>query len=179
MRVGIGYDIHPLAPNRPLRLGGVEIPSPLGLLGHSDGDALLHAVCDALLGAAALGDIGELFSDADPAWAGADSAHLLAAALDKVRAAGFTLVNLDATIIAQQPRLTRHKAAIRQRLAQLLGLDPARVSVKAKSNNGLDAAGEGRAIAAHAAVLLEEKGRSRTRTTTRTRTISRKTRRHE
>jgi 2-C-methyl-D-erythritol 2,4-cyclodiphosphate synthase len=172
MRIGLGYDIHRLVRDRPLRLGGVAIPSPLGLLGHSDADALLHAVCDALLGAAALGDIGEHFPDADPAWLGADSARLLAATLDKVRAAGFAPVNLDATVVAQKPRLTPHKAAIRQRLAELLGLDPAAVSVKAKSNDGLDAVGEGRAIAAYAVVLLEEKRRPRTRT----RTIARKTR---
>ncbi len=156
MRTGIGYDIHPLAPGRPLRLGGTEIPSPVGPLGHSDGDALLHAICDALLGAAALGDIGEHFPDTDPAWRGADSARLLAETLHKVAAAGLRPVNLDATIIAQQPRLASHKAAIRQRVAGLLGLDHARVSIKAKSNNGLDAVGQGRAIAAVAIVLLEE-----------------------
>lgn len=156
MRIGLGYDIHPLARNRPLRLGGVEIPSTLGLLGHSDGDVLLHAVCDALLGAAALGDVGELFPDTDPALRGADSAQLLASALERVKAAGFAPVNLDATVLAQQPRLAPHKAAIRQRLAQLLGLDPARVSVKAKTNNGLDAVGQGQAIAAYAVVLLKE-----------------------
>jgi len=155
MRVGLGYDIHPLAPGRPLRLGGVDIPSPIGLLGHSDGDALLHAVCDALLGAAALGDIGEHFPDTDPAFEGADSARLLASVLEKVRAAGFAPVNLDATVVAHQPRLGPHKAAIRQRLAALLDLGLDRVNVKAKTNNGLDAVGEGRAIAAHAVVLIE------------------------
>ncbi len=156
MRIGLGYDIHRLAPGRPLRLGGLDIPSPAGLLGHSDGDALLHAICDALLGAAALGDIGEHFPDTDPALRGADSARLLTATLDKVRAAGFQLVNLDATVIAQQPRLDPHKPAIRHRLAQLLALDPSLVSVKAKSNNGLDAVGQGHAIAAYAVVLLKE-----------------------
>jgi len=155
MRVGLGYDIHRLVPGRPLRLGGVEIPSPVGLLGHSDGDALLHAVCDALLGAAALGDLGDHFPDTDPALQGADSARLLATVLAKVAAAGYRPVNLDATVVAQQPRLGPHKAAIRQRLAELLGLDPSRVSLKAKSNNGLDAVGQGLAIAAHAAVLIE------------------------
>ena len=155
MRVGIGYDIHRLAPDRPLRLGGVDIPSPLGLLGHSDGDVLLHAICDALLGAAALGDIGEHFPDDDPLYRGIDSARLLAATLDRVHAAGVTLINLDANVIAQQPRLAPHRPAIRQRLAQLLGLDLSRVSVKARSNEGLDAIGLGRAIAAHAVVLLD------------------------
>ncbi len=156
MRVGLGYDIHPLAPGRPLRLGGVDIPSPLGLVGHSDGDVLLHAVCDALLGAAALGDIGEHFPDTDPTWRGADSARLLAETLGKVAAAGLRPANLDATVIAQEPRLSPHKPAIRQRIAELLALDSGRVSVKAKSNNGLDAVGQGRAIAAFAVVLLEE-----------------------
>jgi len=156
MRVGLGYDIHRLVRDRPLRLGGVDIPSPLGLLGHSDGDVLLHAVCDALLGAAALGDIGEHFPDTDPAFRGAHSSRLLAATLDKVRAAGYQPVNLDATVVAQQPRLGPHKAAIRQRLAELLGLDPSLVSIKAKTNEGLDAVGQGQAIAAHAVVLLKE-----------------------
>lgn len=155
MRVGLGYDIHRLVPARPLRLGGVEIPAPLGLLGHSDGDALLHAVCDALLGAAALGDIGDHFPDTDPALRGADSARLLAATLAKVAAAGYLPVNLDATVVAQQPSLGPHKPAIRQRLAQLLGLDPSLVNLKAKSNNGLDAVGQGLAIAAYAVVLIE------------------------
>ncbi|MBM4030308.1 MAG: 2-C-methyl-D-erythritol 2,4-cyclodiphosphate synthase [Planctomycetes bacterium] len=179
MRVGLGYDIHRLVPDRPLRLGGVAIPSPVGLTGHSDGDALLHAICDALLGAAALGDIGDHFPDTDPALAGADSARILAETLDKVRAAGFHLVNLDTTVLAQQPRLGPHKAAIRQRIAQLLGLDPGRVSVKAKSNNALDAVGQGLAIAAHAVVLVEKKRGARTRTTRRTRTIVQRTRSRE
>jgi len=156
VRVGLGYDIHPLVPDRPLRLGGVEIPWPRGLLGHSDGDALLHAVCDALLGAAALGDLGEYFPDTDPACRGADSSRLLAAVLDKVRAAGFAPVNLDVNIIAQQPRLAPHRDAIRRRVAELLGLDPTRVNIKARTNEGLDSVGEGRAIAVQAVVLLEE-----------------------
>jgi len=156
MRVGLGYDIHRLAPGRPLRLGGVEVPSPLGLVGHSDGDVLLHAVCDALLGAAALGDIGEHFPDTDPAYKDIDSAQLLAATLEKVRAAGFVPVNLDANIVAQRPRLQPHKDAIRVRLAELLSLDPSRASIKARSNEGLDAVGRGEAIAAQAVVLLAE-----------------------
>jgi 2-C-methyl-D-erythritol 2,4-cyclodiphosphate synthase len=157
MRIGIGYDIHRLVPDRPLRLGGVEIPSPRGLLGHSDGDALLHALCDALLGAAGLGDIGDHFPDTDPATRGIDSARLLAIVLERVRAAGFAVHNVDTNIIAQQPRLGPHKEAIRRRLAELLALDPARVSVKAKTNEGLDAVGRGEAIAAQAVVLLEER----------------------
>lgn len=156
MRVGLGYDIHRLVPDRPLRLGGVEIPHPLGLLGHSDGDALLHAVCDALLGAAGLGDIGEHFPDSDPALRGADSARLLAHTLEKVRAAGFAPANLDATIVAEQPRLGPHKPAIRRRLAELLAIPIASVNVKAKTNEGLDALGQGLAIAAIAIVLIQE-----------------------
>jgi 2-C-methyl-D-erythritol 2,4-cyclodiphosphate synthase len=155
MRVGLGYDIHRLVRDRPLRLGGVEIPSPLGLLGHSDGDVLLHAITDALLGAAALGDIGEHFPDTDPALQGADSARLLALIVEKVRAAGFAPVNLDATIVTQKPRLGPHKPAIRARVAELLSLDTARVNIKAKTNEGLDAVGQGLAIAAHAVVLIE------------------------
>jgi 2-C-methyl-D-erythritol 2,4-cyclodiphosphate synthase len=156
MRIGLGYDIHRLVPNRPLRLGGIEIPSPVGLLGHSDGDVLLHAICDALLGAAALGDLGEHFPDTDPALRGIDSARLVAATLEKVRAAGFRPGNLDANIIAQQPRLMPHKPAIRRRVAELLGLDPCCVSIKAKTAEGLDAIGQGQAIAAQAVVLLDE-----------------------
>jgi len=157
MRVGLGYDIHRLVADRPLRLGGVDIPSPVGLLGHSDGDVVLHAVCDALLGAAALGDIGDHFPDTDPAYRGIDSARLLEATLAKIQAAGFRPVNLDANILAQQPRLAPHKAAMRERLAKLLGLDPSRVSIKARTAEGLGAIGEGQAIAAQVAVLVDEK----------------------
>ncbi|MFW6164122.1 MAG: 2-C-methyl-D-erythritol 2,4-cyclodiphosphate synthase [Planctomycetota bacterium] len=157
MRVGIGYDIHRLVAGRPLRLGGVDVPSPLGLLGHSDGDVLLHAVADALLGAAALGDIGEHFPDADPAYQDADSAELLTAALEQVREAGYEPVNLDANVLAERPRLGRHKAMMRERVAALLGLPPERVSIKARSHEGLDAVGRGRAIAAQAVVLIEER----------------------
>ncbi len=159
MRIGIGYDIHRLVPDRPLRLGGVAIPFELGLLGHSDGDVLLHAVCDALLGAAGLGDIGEQFPDTEPAYQDADSAMLLAATIKKVRAAGFAPVNVDANVIAEQPRLAPHKPAIRQRVAEILGLDPARVSIKARTHEGLDAVGRGEAIAAQAIVLLDDAGR--------------------
>jgi len=156
MRVGIGYDIHRLVPDRPLRLGGVDVPAPVGLLAHSDGDVLLHAICDALLGAAALGEIGELFPDSDPAYKDIDSTRLLSATIEKVRAAGYTLGNLDANILAERPRLATHKAAIRQRLAQLLALAPSRVNIKVRSNEELDAVGRGEAIAAQAVVLLHE-----------------------
>ena len=157
MRIGIGYDIHRLVEGRPLRLGGVDVPSAFGLLGHSDGDALLHAICDALLGAAGLGDIGEHFPDSDPAYGDADSAELLAACVAKVRAAGFKPVNLDANVLAERPRLARYKAAMRQRVADLLGIAPARVSIKARTHEGLDAVGRGDAIAAQAVVLLRDR----------------------
>jgi len=156
MRAGLGYDIHRLVPGRPLRLGGVVLPFHAGLLGHSDGDVLLHAACDALLGAAALGDIGDHFPDTDPAYRDADSARLLAQTLAKLEAAGYRPVNLDATVVAQQPRLGPHKDAIRNRMAHLLGLDPALVSIKAKTNEGLDAVGTGQAIAAYAVALIEK-----------------------
>ena len=161
MRVGIGYDIHRLAPGRSLRLGGVDVPSPLGSVGHSDGDVLIHAICDALLGAAGLGDIGDHFPDDDPATRGIDSTRLLRATLDKVHRAGFAVANIDANVIAQQPRLAPHKPAIRERLAGLLGIELARVSVKARTNEGLDAIGRGDAIAAQAIVLLDEAPHSR------------------
>lgn len=155
MRVGQGYDIHRLVPDRPLVLGGVVIPSDLGLLGHSDGDAVLHALGDALLGAAALGDIGHHFPDTDPAWRGADSADLLARIVDLVRDGGYVAVNADISIIAERPRLAEHRDAMRNRIADLLGLDRSAVSVKARTNEGLDAVGRGEAIAVHAIALIE------------------------
>ena len=154
MRIGIGYDIHRLVPDRPLRLGGVDVPAPVGLAGHSDGDVLLHAAFDALLGAAALGDIGSLFPDTDPATRGIDSTRLLGIVLERLHAAGHTVGNLDTNLIAQRPRLAPHQAAIRERLAALLGLGPSHVSVKIRSNEELDAIGRGEAIAAQAVVLL-------------------------
>jgi 2-C-methyl-D-erythritol 2,4-cyclodiphosphate synthase len=154
MRIGIGYDIHRLESGRPLRLGGCDVPAPAGLVGHSDGDVLLHAICDALLGAAGLGDIGEHFPNDDPAYAGIDSTRLLALTLEKVRGAELAIANLDANLIAEQPRLGPHKAALRASLVRLLDIDPCRVSVKIRSNEGLDAVGQGQAIAAQAVVLL-------------------------
>jgi 2-C-methyl-D-erythritol 2,4-cyclodiphosphate synthase len=155
MRVGQGYDIHRLVPDRPLMLGGVAIPSDLGLLGHSDGDVVLHAVGDALLGAAALGDIGQHFPDTDPDWRGADSADLLARIVALVRETGYVPVNADISIVAERPRLGEHRDAMRSRIADLLGLDRSAVSVKARTNEGLDAVGRGEAIAVHAVALLE------------------------
>ena len=154
MRVGIGYDIHAFDPSRTLLLGGVKIKGAWGLKGHSDADVLLHAVGDALLGAAALGDLGEHFPDSDPQWKDVPSAVLLAEILVKVSARGWKPVNLDVNVIAERPRLGPYKEAIRVRLAGLLGLPLEAVSVKARTNEGLDAVGKGQAIAAQAVVLL-------------------------
>lgn len=153
-RVGLGHDTHRLAANRALILGGVRIEHERGLLGHSDADILLHAVTDALLGAAGMGDIGDAFPDTDPAYAGIDSAVLLAGALARVRAAGWQPVNLDCTIFAQRPKLATHKPAIRQRLAELLGLPVDSVNVKAKTGEHVGPIGREEAMSADAVVLL-------------------------
>ena len=158
LRIGIGHDTHRLGAARPLRLGGVEIPgAPSGLVGHSDADALLHAVTDAILGAAGLGDIGEHFSDTDPRWHNADSGDLLRAALANLPA-GTRTVNLDCIVHAEQPKLSPFKAAIRRRLAELLHVSEARINVKAKTGERVGPIGEGLAIAAEAVVLLEIPG---------------------
>ena len=154
MRVGEGWDTHQLVEGRPLMLGGVRVPHSHGLLGHSDADALLHALTDALLGAAALGDIGSHFPDTDAALAGADSARLLAAAAQRVRDAGYTLINVDTTIVAQAPKLAAHIPAMRERIASLLGLPLDAVNVKAKTAEKMGPVGEGRAIEAHAVCLM-------------------------
>ena len=154
MRVGFGYDVHPLVEGRRLVLGGVEIPHDRGLLGHSDADALSHAVADALLGAAALGDIGEHFPADDPRWKDADSLEILSRVLGKVRAAGLRPVNVDATIIAEEPKLLRHLAAMRARLAECLELELGDVSVKATRAEGLGSLGRREGIAAHAVALV-------------------------
>jgi 2-C-methyl-D-erythritol 2,4-cyclodiphosphate synthase len=158
MRIGIGYDIHRLQPGRPLVLGGVTIPGETGLAGHSDADALLHAIIDALLGAAGLGDIGQHFPPDDPAYAGASSRDLLARSLEMVDEAGFAVSSVDATVIAEQPRLAPHIAALRAAIASALGLPPARVNVKATTHEGLGALGRGEGIAALAVALLTEAG---------------------
>lgn len=154
MRVGVGYDIHRLAPGRRLVLGGIVIPHEKGLEGHSDADALAHAITDALLGAAALGDIGRHFPDTDPRYRDADSMQLLTNTAGQVRAAGYRIENVDANIVAQRPRLAPYIEAMRGRLAACLDLDIARVSVKAKTNEGLDAEGREEAISVHAVVLI-------------------------
>jgi 2-C-methyl-D-erythritol 2,4-cyclodiphosphate synthase len=155
LRVGIGHDTHRLVEGRPLILGGVRIDFDRGLLGHSDADVVLHAVADALLGAAGLGDIGELFPDTDPAWAGLDGGRLLCSVLDRVIAAGWRPVNADVIIHAQMPRLTPHKPLIRGTLARLLDLPESAVNVKAKTGEHVGPIGRGEAIACEAAVLLD------------------------
>jgi 2-C-methyl-D-erythritol 2,4-cyclodiphosphate synthase len=154
IRVGQGFDVHALVEGRPLILGGVAIPYERGLLGHSDADALLHALCDALLGAAALGDIGRHFPDTDPTWRGADSRDLLRAVAAKVRAAGFDVGNVDATIVAQAPRMAPHIPAMVACIAADLGIAPDRVNVKAKTTERLGFTGRGEGIAAEAVALL-------------------------
>ncbi|MFN0052795.1 MAG: 2-C-methyl-D-erythritol 2,4-cyclodiphosphate synthase [Planctomycetales bacterium] len=153
-RIGLGHDTHRLVPNRALILGGVRIDFDRGLLGHSDADILLHAITDALLGAAGLGDIGDAFPDTDPAYAGIDSALLLKQALERVTAAGWRLVNLDCTIFAQRPKLATHKPAIRQRLAELLSLPVEAINVKAKTGELVGPIGREEAMSADAVVLL-------------------------
>ncbi len=156
MRIGFGYDSHVFTDAaKPLVLGGVLIPDSPGLKAHSDGDVLIHAVIDALFGAAALGDIGSHFPDTDAAWKDADSALLLETAMAEVRAAGHQLGNLDVTVICERPRLRPHVEAIRARLARILGVDVAQVSVKGKTNEKMDDVGAGKGIVVHAAVLLE------------------------
>ncbi len=154
MRVGEGWDTHALVPGRPLVLGGITVPHTHGLLGHSDADALLHAITDALLGAAALGDIGRHFPDTDPEFKGADSVVLLAEAARRVRAAGFEIVNVDSTIVAQAPKLAPHIPAMVERIAQALGLDAGRINVKAKTAERLGPVGQGLSIEARAVALL-------------------------
>jgi len=154
IRIGEGWDIHALVDGRALILGGVEIPFSKGLLGHSDADALLHAITDAVLGAAGLGDIGRHFPDTDDRFKGADSAVLLAEAMLRVRQAGFELGNVDCTVIAQLPRLAPHIGAMQERIARILGVAATHVNVKAKTAERMGPVGEGRAMEARAVVLL-------------------------
>ena len=156
MRVGHGYDVHRLGEGRRLILGGVEIPWEKGLLGHSDADVLTHALMDALLGAAALGDIGQLFPDRDPAYEGADSVELLRSVTGYLHKNGYRIGNVDCTLIAQRPKLAPHIPEMRRILADAMGVDLSRVSVKATTEEGLGFSGEGLGIAAHAVALIEE-----------------------
>lgn len=157
MRSGLGYDIHRLAPDRRLVLGGVAIEHSTGLVGHSDGDVLCHAVMDALLGAGGLGDLGTHFPSDDPGLAGASSLGLLGRVAALLRDAGFAVASVDATVIAEAPRLAPHVAAMRAAVAEAMGVEPGRVSVKATTNDGLGAVGAGQAIAAIATALVEER----------------------
>jgi 2-C-methyl-D-erythritol 2,4-cyclodiphosphate synthase len=154
LRIGEGWDIHALVAGRPLVLGGVTVPHSHGLMGHSDADALAHAITDALLGAAALGDIGRHFPDTDPQFKGADSMLLLAEAAKRVRAAGYEIGNIDSTVIAQAPKLAPHIPAMRERLAQVLGLGVDQVNVKAKTAEKMGPVGQGLAMEARAVCLL-------------------------
>ncbi|MGM9670350.1 MAG: 2-C-methyl-D-erythritol 2,4-cyclodiphosphate synthase [Oscillospiraceae bacterium] len=158
MRIGHGYDVHRLVPGRKLILGGVEIPHTTGLLGHSDADVLTHALMDALLGAAAMGDIGHLFPDSDAQYAGADSLQLLRAVMDRLRAAGYAVGNVDCTVLAQAPKLAPHILQMRKNLAEILGCGLDAVSVKATTEEGLGFTGAKEGIAAHAVVLLRRNG---------------------
>jgi 2-C-methyl-D-erythritol 2,4-cyclodiphosphate synthase len=154
MRVGLGFDVHRLVAGRPLRLGGVDVPHGRGLEGHSDGDCVLHAVCDAVLGAAGEGDMGRHFPSRDPKWRGIDSRVLLAEVEKIVRGAGFRVGNLDVTVIAQEPVLAPYFEPMREAIAAALGVDPSAVSVKAKSTDHLGALGRAEGIAALATALL-------------------------
>ena len=156
MRIGHGYDVHRLVPERKLILGGVEIDYPLGLLGHSDADVLLHAVIDALLGAAALGDIGKLFPDSDPKYKDISSMLLLERAMERIREKHFRVGNVDVTVIAQRPKLLHYIPRMRENLAKALGIDLDRVNIKATTEEGLGFTGSGEGIACHAVSLLEE-----------------------
>jgi 2-C-methyl-D-erythritol 4-phosphate cytidylyltransferase/2-C-methyl-D-erythritol 2,4-cyclodiphosphate synthase len=153
-RVGIGYDLHRLVEGRPLILGGVTIPFERGPHGHSDGDAICHAVTDAVLGAIAAGDIGRHFPDTDPRWQGVDSVFMLQAAVELAHDRGFTVESTDVVVILERPKLAPHIGAIAERLAGALGIEPGRVSVKGKTNEGMDATGRGEAIAVHAVAVL-------------------------
>ncbi len=154
VRVGMGFDAHPFALTGDLRLGGVVIPHGVGLEGHSDGDAVLHAITDAILGAAGHGSIGEHFPPTDPQWRGADSATFVSRAQDLARDRGFVIGNIDALVIAEAPKIAPHAAKIRERIAEILGIDPETVSVRGTSTNGMGFPGRGEGLAAMAVVLL-------------------------
>ena len=154
MRIGHGYDVHKLVEGRKLIIGGVDIPHSLGLFGHSDADVLLHAISDALLGAAALGDIGGMFPDTDEKWKGADSLKLLEAVADRVKAQGFTIENIDSTLIAQAPKMKPYIDDMRRNIARACSLDASQVSVKATTEERLGFTGREEGISAHAVVLL-------------------------
>jgi 2-C-methyl-D-erythritol 2,4-cyclodiphosphate synthase len=155
VRVGIGFDAHPFAPGRPLRLGGIEVPHDAGLRGHSDGDVLLHAIADAILGAAGLASLGEHFPDDDASLEGASSGPLLARVSDVARRSGFWIENVDAVVIAETPKIAPYRESMRARIAEILDLPVDRVNVRGTSSNGLGFPGRGEGVAAMAVVLLE------------------------
>lgn len=157
MRIGHGYDVHKLVEGRKCIIGGVDIPSPVGLLGHSDADVLLHAVSDALLGAAAMGDIGHLFPDTDDKWRGADSLKLLEEVANQVKSKGYTINNIDSTIIAQTPKMAPHINDMRKNIATACGIDVDCVSVKATTEEGLGFTGAKEGISAHAVCIINKK----------------------
>ena len=161
IRTGIGYDVHRLEAGRRLVLGGIRIPSPLGLAGHSDADALIHAMIDALLGASSDGDIGRLFPDTDPAWKDADSMDLLKAVMARLRKGRFEVVNVDTVIITEKPAIAPHVAAMKRVLCPILGIKPEALGIKGKTNEGLGPIGRGKAIACLATVLLRHTPRKR------------------
>lgn len=156
LRIGHGYDVHRLVENRALILGGVEIPWNLGLLGHSDADVLIHAVMDAISGAARLGDIGKLFPDTDPAYKGISSVKLLTYVGELIREKGYSIVNIDATLLAQAPKVGPYRSQMSNNIAAALGIDPEQVNVKATTEEGLGFTGDSSGMAAHAVVLLEK-----------------------
>jgi 2-C-methyl-D-erythritol 2,4-cyclodiphosphate synthase len=157
MRVGSGFDVHAFGPGDSVMLGGVRIAHTHGVVAHSDGDVVLHALCDALLGAAGLGDIGQHFSDREPKWRGADSAGFVAEILAMLRAQKLAVENADITVISQVPKIAPHRAAMRRRIAQLLGVDEAHVNIKATTTEGLGFLGRAEGIASQAVVLLSER----------------------
>jgi 2-C-methyl-D-erythritol 2,4-cyclodiphosphate synthase len=154
LRIGLGHDTHRLQQGGPLRLGGIDVPHDRSMVGHSDADVLLHAITDALLGAAALGDIGQMFPDTDPANRGRDSAEMLVAARDAVAALGFRPINIDCVVFAQRPKLLPYRQAIRQRIAEILLIDPERVGLKGKTGEGIGPIGHEEAISAECVALL-------------------------
>ena len=159
-RVGIGYDSHRFAPGGPLILAGITIPVEFSLAGHSDGDAVSHAVTDAVLGAAALGDIGEMFPDTDPSLRGANSMEMLRAAMARVRRAGYYVVNADVVVITETPKMSPYRTAMRASLAEALGINPNDVNVKGKSNEGMGWIGRGEGLACVATVSIARRGQS-------------------
>lgn len=154
-RIGIGFDVHRLVPGRKCMLGGVDLQHATGPLGHSDGDAVLHAIADALLGAAGLDDLGTLYSDRDPRWKDADSAQLLADVVERVKSGGFSIVNVDVVVATEGPRIAPYRARMRERMAALLAISTDRVNVKGKSVEGLGALANGAGVAVQAVCLLE------------------------